>query len=123
VHLCRGIGNSAALELSAKRELIRGDIGGFELEISFERLSFYLHQTCTARMERDEISIVDGSRRVYGIDSLPVADGPVMPCVTNGNDGALLSEASGRPTCSVRLIDLGRKSGSAHRLCACQNSV
>jgi choline dehydrogenase len=43
------------------------------------------HQTCTAKMGRDSMSVVDGTLKVYGVDNLRVADGSVMPRVTTGN--------------------------------------
>jgi choline dehydrogenase len=36
-------------------------------------------------MGRDDMSVVDGSLKVYGIDRLRVADGSVMPRVATGN--------------------------------------
>jgi choline dehydrogenase-like flavoprotein len=36
-------------------------------------------------MGRDDLSVVDGNLRVYGIDGLGVADGSIMPNVTTGN--------------------------------------
>jgi choline dehydrogenase len=45
----------------------------------------YWHQSCTARMGRDEMSVVDGSLRVYGVQGLRIADASVMPHVTSGN--------------------------------------
>jgi choline dehydrogenase len=45
----------------------------------------YWHQTCTAKMGRDSMSVVDGSLKVYGIERLRIADGSVMPRVTTGN--------------------------------------
>jgi choline dehydrogenase len=45
----------------------------------------YFHQTCTAKMGRDAMSVVDGSLRVYGIEGLRIADGSVMPQITTGN--------------------------------------
>jgi choline dehydrogenase len=45
----------------------------------------YWHQTCTAKMGRDPMSVVDGSLKVYGIDNLRIADGSIMPRVTTGN--------------------------------------
>jgi choline dehydrogenase len=45
----------------------------------------YWHQTCTAKMGRDEMSVVDGNLRVYGIEGLRVADGSIMPRITTGN--------------------------------------
>jgi choline dehydrogenase len=45
----------------------------------------YWHQTCTAKMGRDSMSVVDGKLKVYGIDNLRIADGSIMPRVTTGN--------------------------------------
>jgi choline dehydrogenase len=45
----------------------------------------YFHQTCTAKMGRDAMSVVDGSLRVYGVSGLRIADGSVMPAITTGN--------------------------------------
>ena len=48
----------------------------------------YWHQSCTARMGRDAMAVVDGELRVYGVDNLRVADGSIMPRVTTGNTQA-----------------------------------
>jgi choline dehydrogenase len=45
----------------------------------------YWHQTCTAKMGRDSMSVVDGKLKVYGIDNLRIADGSIMPRITTGN--------------------------------------
>ena len=45
----------------------------------------YWHQSCTAKMGRDSMSVVDGALSVYGIDNLRIADASVMPRVTTGN--------------------------------------
>jgi choline dehydrogenase len=45
----------------------------------------YFHPTCTAKMGRDEMSVVDGSLRVYGVHGLSIADGSIMPSITTGN--------------------------------------
>lgn len=86
VGLCREIGNSTALHHFAKREVMPGNVKGAELE-NFVRdgVTTYWHQTCTAKMGRDAMSVVDGNLRVYGIDNLRIADGSIMPRVTTGN--------------------------------------
>ena len=86
VELCREIGNSEPLRPFVKREVMPGNLKGLELE-NFVRddASTYHHQTCTAKMGRDSMSVVDGSLRVYGIDNLRIADGSIMPRVTIGN--------------------------------------
>jgi len=45
----------------------------------------YWHQSCTAKMGRDAMSVVDGQLRVYGVDGLRIADASIMPHVTTGN--------------------------------------
>ena len=86
VELCREIGNSAPLRPFTKREVMPGNLKGAALE-NFIRdaASAYLHQTCTAKMGRDSMSVVDANLKVYGIGNLRVADGSIMPRVTTGN--------------------------------------
>jgi choline dehydrogenase len=48
----------------------------------------FWHYTCSAKMGQDDISVVDGNLRVYGIDGLPIADGSIVPNVTTGNTTA-----------------------------------
>ena len=45
----------------------------------------YWHQSGTARMGRDAMSVVDGELRVYGLENLRIADASIMPRVTTGN--------------------------------------
>jgi choline dehydrogenase len=86
VELCREIGNSAALRPYTKREVMPGNLKGADLE-NFIRdaATTYSHETCTAKMGRDSMSVVDGRLKVYGIDNLRIADGSIMPRVTTGN--------------------------------------
>lgn len=86
VELCREIGNSTPLRYFTKREVMPGNLKGLDLE-GFVRdaAMSYAHQTCTAKMGRDSMSVVDGALKVYGVDNLRVADGSIMPRVTTGN--------------------------------------
>jgi choline dehydrogenase len=86
VELGREIGNSAPLSPYTKREAIPGNLKGSALE-NFVRdaAMSYWHETCTAKMGRDAMSVVDGALKVYGIDKLRIADGSIMPRVTTGN--------------------------------------
>jgi choline dehydrogenase len=86
VELCREIGNSPAMRPFVKREVMPGNLAGSALE-NFVRdaASTVWHQTCTAKMGRDETSVVDGRLKVYGIDNLRIADGSILPRVTTGN--------------------------------------
>ena len=86
VQLCREIGNSAPLRRFAKREVMPGNVSGPALD-NFVRDAVvpYWHQSCTAKMGRDSMSVVDGALSVYGVDNLRIADASVMPRVTTGN--------------------------------------
>jgi choline dehydrogenase len=86
VQLCREIGNSAALRPFTKREALPGNLKGAELEHFIRDVaSTYWHQTCTAKMGKDAMSVVDGRLKVYGVEHLRIADGSIMPRVTTGN--------------------------------------
>ena len=86
VDLCREIGNSAPLRPFTKREVMPGNLRGAALEDFIrDAASTYHHQTCTAKMGRDSMSVVDGQLKVYGIENLRIADGSIMPRVTTGN--------------------------------------
>jgi choline dehydrogenase-like flavoprotein len=86
VELCREVGNSSPLRRYTKREVMPGNLNEAALEDFIrDAAATYHHQTCTAKMGRDKMSVVDGNLRVYGIENLRVADGSVMPRVTTGN--------------------------------------
>jgi choline dehydrogenase len=86
VELCREIGNSGPLSPFVKREVMPGNLKGAALEKFIrDAASTYWHQTCTAKMGHDAMSVVDGSLKVHGIDNLRIADGSIMPCITTGN--------------------------------------
>jgi len=86
VELCREIGNSTSLRPFTKREVMPGNLRGAALE-DFVRdaAATYFHQTCTAKMGLDSMSVVDAQLKVYGIENLRIADGSIMPRVTTGN--------------------------------------
>jgi choline dehydrogenase len=66
-----------------------GNLKGAELERFIrEGLVTVWHQTCTAKMGRDSMSVVDGNLKVYGVNGLRVADGSILPRVTTGNTEA-----------------------------------
>jgi choline dehydrogenase len=86
VELCREIGNSRALKPYAKREVMPGNLKGAELEDFVRDAAITTwHQTCTAKMGRDAMSVVDANLKVYGVENLRIADGSIMPRVTTGN--------------------------------------
>jgi len=61
------------------------------------------HQTCTATMGRDSLSVVDGTLKVYRVENLRVADGPVMQRVTTGSTVALCVIIGERAGCILKL--------------------
>jgi choline dehydrogenase len=86
VEICRELGNSLPLRPYTKREVMPGNLKGVALEEFIrDAASTYHHQTCTAKMGRDSMSVVDAQLRVYGIRNLRIADGSIMPRVTTGN--------------------------------------
>jgi choline dehydrogenase len=86
VQLCREIGNSAALRPFTKREAMPGNLEGAELEEFIrDAAATFWHQSGTAKMGQDAMSVVDGSLKVIGIEHLRIADGSIMPRVTTGN--------------------------------------
>jgi choline dehydrogenase len=63
-----------------------GNLKGTALEDFIRNAAMtYYHQTCTAKMGRDSISVVDANLKVYGIDNLRIADGSIMPRVPTGD--------------------------------------
>lgn len=86
VDLCRELGNSDAFSSLVTGETAPGarDKAGM---IDFIRRSAvtYWHQTSTAKMGRDSMSVVDHELNVYGIDGLRIADSSIMPRITTGN--------------------------------------
>ncbi len=86
VELCREIGNAPGLRTYVKREVMPGPLKGAALaDFVKNAAGTYYHQTCTAKMGRDALSVVDGALKVYGVDGLRIADGSVMPFITTGN--------------------------------------
>ena len=89
VELCRSLGNAAAFRPFVKGETMPGDLRGNALkEFIRDAAVTYWHQSCTAKMGRDSMSVVDASLKVYGVDALRVADASIMPRVTTGNTQA-----------------------------------
>ncbi|MBJ3774579.1 GMC family oxidoreductase [Acuticoccus mangrovi] len=86
VELCRDIGNSAPVAPFVKRELMPGPLKGAAMEDFIRNAAgTYFHESCTAKMGRDEMSVVDANLRVYGIDGLRIADASIMPEISTGN--------------------------------------
>jgi choline dehydrogenase len=86
IDICRELGNSPLLRPFVKREVMPGNLKGAALEHFIRDAAVsYWHQTGTAKMGTDELSVVDATLKVYGIERLRIADGSIMPRVTTGN--------------------------------------
>ncbi len=86
VERARDIGNAAALDPYRKSELAPGALKGAALEQYIRNaLTTFWHQSCTAKMGRDSMSVVDGELKVYGVEGLRIADASILPRVTTGN--------------------------------------
>lgn len=86
IEICREIGNSAALSEYAAREIMPGELSEDDLRVFAQNAAgTYYHQSCTCKMGRDEMSVVDGSLSVRGIEGLSIADASAMPRVSTGN--------------------------------------
>jgi choline dehydrogenase len=82
----REIGNSEALRPFTVREIAPGPLNGPNLERFFrDGLTTFWHQSGTAKMGRDGMSVVDGRLKVHGVESLRIADASILPRVTTGN--------------------------------------
>ena len=86
VELAREVGNAAALRQFVKREIMPTALATAAMD-DFIRdgVMTVWHQSCTAKMGRDRMAVVDSRLRVYGIDRLRIADASVMPRVPLGN--------------------------------------
>lgn len=86
VELCRDVGNSAAFVPLVREEAAPGPRKRAGM-IDFIRKSAvtYWHQSCTAKMGRDGMSVVDSELRVYGVEGLRIADASIMPRIPVGN--------------------------------------
>lgn len=86
VELCRELGNSDGFMPLVTGETAPGARDRLGM-IDFIRRSAvtYWHQSCTAKMGRDSMSVVDNELKVYGIDGLRIADSSIMPRITTGN--------------------------------------
>lgn len=86
VEMCRDIGNSEYCAPFRKRECMPGNLKGTDMENFIRNAAgTYFHESCSAKMGRDEMSVVDGSLKVYGIEGLRIADASIMPAISTGN--------------------------------------
>ena len=86
VEHAREVGNSRALRRFVKREVMPTALSPAAMD-NFIRdgVTTIWHQSCTAKMGRDSMSVVDARLKVYGFDRLRIADASVMPRVPLAN--------------------------------------
>jgi choline dehydrogenase len=86
VELARDVGNAQALRGFVKREVMPTALTAAAMD-DFIRdgVSTIWHQSCTAKMGQDDMSVVDSRLKVYGVDRLRIADASVMPRVPLAN--------------------------------------
>ena len=86
VALSRELGGAAAFAAINARQALPGNVRGMGLD-NFIRNSAmpFWHLTCTAKMGRDDMSVVDAKLKVHGVGNLTIADGSIMPRITVGN--------------------------------------
>lgn len=86
VELAREIGNSATFRQMGFRESLPGKLDRDAMDNFIRNAAgTYHHLSCTAKMGRDGMSVVDHRLKVYGIERLRIADASIMPEVTSGN--------------------------------------
>lgn len=86
IEIGRQMAHAAPFKSLLKREAMPGKLGATEMEryLRDAAVTFW-HQSCTAKMGRDSMSVVNGRLQVYGIERLRIADASIMPNVTSGN--------------------------------------
>jgi choline dehydrogenase len=86
VQRAREIGNAAALRQYTKREHAPANLTGASLEEYIRNgLVTFWHQSGTAKMGRDAMSVIDSELKVYGVEGLRIADASILPRVATGN--------------------------------------
>jgi choline dehydrogenase len=86
IAIAREMAHAPAFRSVLKHEAMPGKLGASEMEayVRDAAVTFW-HQACTAKMGRDEMSVVNGRLQVYGIGRLRIADSSIMPNVPSGN--------------------------------------
>jgi choline dehydrogenase len=88
VRLTREIMDQPAMDPYRESEIQPGEAIQSNDEIdAFVRQSVEsaYHPSCTCKMGKDAMAVVDSDTRVHGIDGLRVIDSSIFPTITNGN--------------------------------------
>jgi choline dehydrogenase len=89
LRLARELGNSMEMRAFVKREILPGPVTGEARDDLIRNAATSMHHPAgTAKMGRDDLSVVDAELRVHGVAGLRVADASVMPSITTGNTQA-----------------------------------
>ena len=96
VRHAREIGNAAPLRPYTKREHAPNLSGEAPEEYIRNGLVTFWHQSGTAKMGRDDMSVVDSRLKVYGVEGIRIADGSILPRVTTGRSMTWLSHSEER---------------------------
>jgi choline dehydrogenase len=62
----------------------------------------FWHQSCTAKMGHDDMSVVGGDLLVHGVQGLRIADTSVLPRITTGNTMAPSVVIGERASAAIR---------------------
>jgi choline dehydrogenase len=86
ITLCRELGGHSAFGELVSREVLPGKLDDEGMRTYARNAAVtYWHQSCTAKMGRDSMSVVNSQLEVYGIEKLRIADASIMPSITSGN--------------------------------------
>lgn len=80
---CWAVGRAS---ICAAREVMPGNLSHDALEVYLRNgVNTYWHESGTAKMGRDAMSVVDGRLKLYGIENVRIADASIIPRITSGN--------------------------------------
>nr|WP_184253950.1 GMC family oxidoreductase [Granulicella mallensis] len=83
---CRELGNSPSMRAFSGCELEPGKLDDTGMEDYLQRtVQTFWHQSSTAKMGKDDMSVVGGDLLVHGMQRLRIADASVLPRITTGN--------------------------------------
>ncbi|WP_373357962.1 GMC family oxidoreductase [Acinetobacter lactucae] len=86
IQFVQELGAQKAFNGLIKKESLPGKLDAKGLENYARNAAVtYWHQSCTAKMGQDPMSVVDSHLQVYGIQGLRIADASIMPHITTGN--------------------------------------
>jgi len=103
INFCRELGNSPSMRAVVDRELEPGTLDDAGMEGYLRRtVQTFWHQSCTAKMGNDDMSVVGGDLLVHGVQGLRIADASVLPRITTGNTMAPSVVIGERASAAIR---------------------